>query len=380
MKPRILLMARELHHGGSERQLTEIALALDRARFEPHVGAFRVEGIRGSELRAAGVPTVEIPVRSFRSPGSLAAMWKLGRYVRANDIRLVHTFDIPLTAAGIPAVRLLTPAIALASQRCHLDLVQPGLRKVLLASERMAHGVVVNCEFLQRHLVEDAGFPPEKVHLCHNGVDLAQFRPGPGTRPEALPPGGPVIGVVCLLRPEKGLTTLVDAFAMVRHAAPNLRLAIVGSGSMLPELRKRAGELGVLDACVFEPATGQVTEWLRNIDIFVLPSLSEALSNSLMEAMACGCCSIASRVGGNPELIEDGVRGLLFKPGDSAGLARALRETILNPELRKRLADAGRNFVHAHFSSAASARRMAGIYAALLAAKHGARLRSVTFE
>jgi glycosyltransferase involved in cell wall biosynthesis len=363
-------MARELHHGGCERQLTEIALALDPERFEVHVGAFRVEGMRAGELRSAGVPVVRVPVKSFWRPGAVVALCKLGRYIRANRIRLVHAFDVPLTIAAMPVVRFLSPAIALASQRSHLDLISKRKRRLVLFSERIAHGVVVNCEYIRRHLMEDGNIPAEKIHLCRNGIDLNRFRREPGAaRPAALPPGALVIGAVCVLRPEKGLTTLVDAFALVRGAAPDLRLLIVGSGPMLPELRRRAAERGVLDACVFEPSTDQVPQWLRSIDIFVLPSLTEALSNSLMEAMACGCCCAASRVGGNPELIEDGVRGLLFEAGDPADLARALREVILKPDLRRRLAEAGHDFLHANFSIAAAARRMEEIYTGLLAGR-----------
>jgi L-malate glycosyltransferase len=359
-------MVRELHHGGSERQTAEVALSLDRGRFAPHVGAFIVQGSRGDELRAAGVPVVEVPVRSFKSPRSLAAAWELTRYIRANNIRLVHTFDQPLTAWAIPIARHFTKAVALASQRCHLDLASPWLRRALLFAERGADGVVVNCEFLRRHLMADAGIPPEGIHLCYNGIDLTRFRRADSVRPEKLPPESLVIGVMCVLRPEKGLTTLVEAFAAVRGLAPNLRLAIVGSGPVLPQLQTCARDLGVLDACVFQPATSGVEDWLRNIDIFVLPSLSEALSNSLMEAMACGCCPIASRVGGNPELIEDGVRGLLFPPGDAAGLAAALRELILNPDLRRRMAVAAHDFLHANFSRATAASRMEQIYSSLL--------------
>jgi glycosyltransferase involved in cell wall biosynthesis len=89
----------------------------------------------------------------------------------------------------------------------------------------------------------------------------------------------------------------------------------------------------------------------------------------LMEAMACGCCSIASRVGGNPELIDDGVRGLLFESGDSADLARRLREVILNAELRSRLSAAAHDFVHARFSRTASVQHMTEIYDHLLASR-----------
>ena len=82
MKHPVLLLARELHQGGSERQMTEIALGLDRARFEPHVGTFRPEGIRGDELRTAGVPVAHFSVYSFQSPAALAGAWQLARYIR----------------------------------------------------------------------------------------------------------------------------------------------------------------------------------------------------------------------------------------------------------------------------------------------------------
>jgi glycosyltransferase involved in cell wall biosynthesis len=372
MKPGILLMARELHHGGSERQLTEVALGLDRTLYQPYVGAFRLEGIRADDLRAAGVPILHVPVHSFKSPVAATAGLAMARYIRANHIRLVHTFDMPLTGYAIPITRALTSAVALASQRCHLSLANPHLRKLVLFAERRAHGVVVNCEYVKRHLMEDAGIKPERIHLCYNGLDLTRFRRAPANRPPSLPADALVVGVVCVLRPEKGLDTLVEAFARVRPMEPNLRLAIIGSGPMLPELERLARELGVMDACIFEPSNNRVEEWMRVIDIFVQPSLNEALSNSLMEAMACGCCPIASRVGGNPELVEDGVRGLLFEPGDSEDLARKLREVITNRDLRIRLADAAHDFLHAHFSRANSARRMTEIYAKLIgSAKSG---------
>jgi L-malate glycosyltransferase len=368
MKPGILLMVRELHHGGSERQLTELALGLDRSLFQPHVGAFRIQGIRANELNAAGVPILDLPVRSFKSAGSLTGGLALARYVQDNNIRLVHTFDMPLTAYAVPVTRLLTSAVALASQRCHLALAGPRLRKLVVFAERRAHGIVVNCQYVKRHLMDDEGFSSEKIHLCYNGVDLLRFRRAAVQKPVSLPADALVIGVMCVLRPEKGLTTLLDAFAQVRQGGANLRLLIIGSGPMLPELQDRARSLGISAACVFEPSTSHVEEWLRMIDIFVLPSLSEALSNSLMEAMACGCCPVVSRVGGNPELVKDGSHGFLFQPGKSDELAAKLQELIANPDLRQRLANAAHDSVHANFSRAASARRMAEIYGQLLTA------------
>src|SRR5260370_4750603 len=105
-------MARELHIGGSERQMTEIAKALDRSTFEPHIGCFRPAGIRGDELRQAGVPVVHFPLTSFRSPRVISEARHLARYVRQNSIQIVHTWDYPLTVFAIPVARTMTKAFA----------------------------------------------------------------------------------------------------------------------------------------------------------------------------------------------------------------------------------------------------------------------------
>jgi len=362
----VLLMARELDLGGSERQMTEIAKALDRSRFEPHVGSFRPEGLRGKELQAAGVPIAHFPVYSFVSPGALSGAWQLARYIRRHEIRLVLTYDYPLTVFATPIAHFFTSAIAVSSARCHRDLIPGNYLKLIRKTDRLVDAIVVNCEFLKRHLVEDEGVPAGRIQLCYNGIDLEQFHAGTSPRPPALPPDALVIGVVCALRPEKGLITLLKAFAELRKSKAGLKLAIVGSGPMREALQAEARALGIWGDCVFEPATSHVTEWLRAIDIFVLPSLSEAFSNSLMEAMACGCCAVASNVGGNPELVRDGETGLLFEARDAAGLAAVLHTLIENEALRRRLATAGERMLHAHFSVQASADRMGEIFAKLI--------------
>src|SRR6185295_14577053 len=169
----------------------------------------------------------------------------------------------------------------------------PGIRRRMLRiTDRIAHGIVVNGEAIRRHMIENEAVPADRIHLCYNGIDLSQFsfRPRPES-PELT------IGVVCALRPEKDLATLIRAFAHARR--PHWRLVIVGSGPVLPELQQLAKDLELGDAVTFHPTTDQVPVWLHKIDIFVLPSRSESFSNSLMEAMACGCTAVASRVGGN---------------------------------------------------------------------------------
>jgi glycosyltransferase involved in cell wall biosynthesis len=256
----VLLMSRELDLGGSERQMTEIAKTLDRSAFEPHVGCLRPEGLRGRELKPVGVPIGHFPVHSYASFSAVLGAWQLARYIRRHKIRLIHTYDYPLTVYAVPVGRFLTSAIVVSSTRAHRELIPRNYRKLVRITDRLVDAIVVNCEFLRRHLVEDENVPPGQIELCYNGIDLEQFRKLNTPRPSELPPDAVVIGVVCALRPEKGPSTLVKAFAGIRNLGPRLKLAIVGSGQMGDPLEAEARALGVWEDCVFAPATKKVAE------------------------------------------------------------------------------------------------------------------------
>lgn len=359
----VLLLARELDLGGSERQLTEIAKNLDRSRFEPHVGFFRPGGLRAKELEAAGVPATQFPVHSFKSLAVVGAARSLARFIRRRNIRLVHTFDYPLTVFAVPVARFLTSAVVVSSQRAHRELLPRHYFRIVRGTDRIVDAIVVNCEFIRRHLERDEGIPARKIHVCTNTIDIDEFHPPDRSGPNAPASDSIVIGTVCALRREKDLETLLSAFERIRQLRSGLKLVIVGSGVMLERLQSQGRALGIQDACQFVPATTNVADWLRAIDIFVLPSRSEALSNSLMEAMACGCCPVASNVGGSPELVRNGETGLLFEPGDVAGLSAALTALTRNGSLRRRLAAAAQKFIRDHRSSTA---RMEEIYAQLI--------------
>lgn len=356
-----MLMVRQLGPGGTERQLTEMARGLDRGRFRVHVGCFH-EGIRADDLRAAEVPMLRLRVTSFMKPNAVAGAWQLGNYLRRNRIRVLHTFDYPLSCFGVPVARTFGIPVVLTSQRAHRGLVPGTYLPLLRIAERMASGVVVNSESVRQELLAEGHLTPERLHLCYNGIDTARFHATGRARMPVLEDAELVIGAVCVLRPEKGLSTLLRAFAKAAHGRPGIRLAIVGSGPELPGLEALAKELGIYERSVFQPMVADVAPWLRSIDIFVLPSLSEALSNALMEAMACGCTCVASSTGGNPELIRDGDIGLLFEPGDVQALAGRLELLIANPELCGRLARGAVCEIQRRFSLAASAARLAEIY------------------
>lgn len=360
-----MLMARELGPGGTERQLTEMARALDPLRFQVHVGCFHM-GVRADELRSAGIPVLRLPVTSFIKPSALLGAWQLRHYLQQHKIRLVHTFDYPLNCFGVPVARACGTPVVLSSQRFHRQLAPRSYLPLLRITDRLATAVVVNSDSVRQEMIQHEHMAASRVHLCYNGIDIGRFHPGARRRLPQFQDASLVVGVVCLLRPEKGLETLLHGFAQLPHPDPGFRLLIVGSGPELPGLQVLADKLNIRERCVFQPAVADVVPWLRSIDIFVLPSLSEALSNSLMEAMACGCACIASCVGGNPELVREGETGLLFQPGNAQELSEKLARLVHHPNLRDGLARTSTKMVRERFSLQASAARMEQIYSEYL--------------
>ena len=367
----ILLVAQELTQGGSERQLTEITKALDRSRFAPRVAVFRAGGMRFEELRSYGVRLEVFPFSSFWSPGMLRAAGQMRRYLRTEKIQLVHSFDLPGTIFATPVARAAGVPVVLSSQRTHRQLASRAAHALLRITDRLVDGTVTNCQVMARHMIEDEHVDPRKVQVCYNGLDGARFHPAPRIRKAELTHASVVAGVVCALRPEKDLLTLLEAFSRVRGQHPGFHLVFIGDGPVRAQLEQRRRELGLQREITLISSTAEVDSWLRSIDIFVLPSKSEALSNALMEAMGCGCAVVASRVGGNVELIEHGERGLLFAAGDAGDLETQLRHLMDYPADRQRLAAAGCSFIHQSFTLEAAAQRMGEIYGQHLARAGG---------
>lgn len=363
----ILLMTRTLGAGGTERQLAELARSLPPSRFRAHAACFYDDGFRAEELRRAGIPVFALPVRSLLSMDAVEGVRLLRAYIRENNIRLVHTFDYPMNIYGVPAARLCGVPVVLSSQRSFRTLRTARDRWLLRLSDQFVQGIVVNAAAVRRHLIEDERVAAGRIHLCYNGIDTAHFQPRPRPGPFRHPGDSILIGTASVLRPEKGLDTLLEAFAGIRHLGPGRRLVIVGSGPEESRLLALAQKLALDTACHFEPAVADVAPWLRSFDIFVLPSRSEALSNSLMEAMACGCAPVASRTGGNPELVEHSQNGLLFEPGDAGGLAHQLAFLIQHPAERQRFAARAAAFIHNNFAKESATARMMDIYDSVLA-------------
>jgi glycosyltransferase involved in cell wall biosynthesis len=268
-----------------------------------------------------------------------------------------------------PIARTLRVPAVLSSTLGYRYLLDQRTRRQVRWTDRIVDTVVVNCEAMRRHMIDDEHVLSERIELCYNGVDTAQFYPESAPKPAQVANASFIIGTICVLRPEKALDLLLEAFARVRHLKLGMKLLIVGSGPELPNLEANSGRLGLHGGCEFVPATQLVAQFLHAFDIFVSCSNSEAFSNTILEAMACGCGVVGSRVGGTPELIGNDERGLLFQPGDAGDLAAKLTTLIENESLRRAFGPRAAEFARTNLNIEIAARRMADIYEMILRRK-----------
>ena len=228
---------------------------------------------------------------------------------------------------------------------------------------------------LERYLVCRVGIDNHRILQIYNGVDTTRFVPASATahRLQVLPEtfrhnDAIIVGTVGRLQKVKDQATLLRAFSILRDRRTDLkerlRLIIAGSGPLLTELRQLAELLGISTVTWFPGAQQNVPEILQSFDIFVLPSLNEGISNTILEAMATGLPILTTAIGGNIELVRDGVCGHFFTPGDSETLCDLI-SSYTNPVLRAMHGQASRRITEKNFSLATMTQRYQEVYDAL---------------
>lgn len=377
----LLMFVNGFGMGGTERHVVNVGRAIDRSRFDLHLGCFRRWGHFLGEIESRHVPIWEYPIDSLHNAGTLRAQLRFARDLRRLRIRIVHAYNFYPNVFALPAARLARVPLVLASIRDTGVYQTPNQKRAQRLMCRLAHCIVVNAEAVRQWLVEE-GFQRDRIVVIRNGVDLSRFETrgdGPRLRRElGLPQGAPIVAVVSRLHEMKGLDYFLQAAAAVAGRYPDVRFLIVGDRYGLKdravvredayqsELERLATHLGIAHRVVFTGFRMDIPELLAEVAVSVLPSLSEGLSNSLLESMAAGVPVVATRVGGSPEAVEDGVSGLLVPPRDASALARGM-DALLGDDARARAmgAAAGRRIAD-HFSLEAMTRELERLYRRLL--------------
>ena len=371
MKVRIALFAPLLGTGGTQRHLQQVLALLDPARFEAEVLTLRPGGEVEGELRAGGVKVRSIGVGAhLSSPGTLRAIVATARLLRRARIDVVHGYQWRPALMGALAGRLARVPLRLASKRS-LTGDDPQAGRAWRHIARQVDTVIVNADAL-RVEGEQRGMRCRWV-LLQNGVDTEHFRLPPADANAraalGLDPRRPVVGTIGRLEDRKGHDQLLGAAAAMLAGANGRRpqLVIVGDGPLRESLAGQARTLGVADSVRFEGTVADVRPVLAAMDVFVLPSRAEGMSNALMEAMAAARPVVATAVGGNTEVVTDGETGLLVPAADPEAIARAVDGLLRDPSRASELGAAARRFVTRHFGARARVAELERLYEERLA-------------
>jgi sugar transferase (PEP-CTERM/EpsH1 system associated) len=329
-------------------------------------------------IERADVPVIALHKRQGQDFRTYISLWRVLRGLQPD---IVHTRNV----SGLEY--LLAAAVAGVPGRIHgehgrdmYDLDGLNFKYNLLrqAMRPLVHHYIAVSTELATWLVHTVGVGPGRVTQIYNGVDLRRFQPRMGPRPslgtqDFAPQGTLVVGTVGRMEAVKSQLTLVQAFLHLLHSEgrgrERLRLVIIGDGSQMQDARRLLQEAKAEHLAWLPGERADVPELMRGLDLFVLPSLREGISNTILEAMASGLPVVATRVGGNHELVREGETGMLVPPADPVALAAAIRTYLMNPGLLSRHGQAGRKRVEERFSMEMMVNSYMAVYDAVRKAK-----------
>jgi len=362
---RLVEFTRSFHLGGTEVQVIELLRGLP-SRYQVQVAVIDEAGPLLEQVWQQGHIPASFPLKGSVAKANTA--WQIGRlahWLAVQRTELVHVHDFYATLLAVPAAKLAGCKVIVG----RLDLAHwhgRGRRAALAQLTAMADHVIANAEAIRKQLLREEGLSAEKISVIHNGLDLARFdarrreglkAPLPDTQ------GAPVVvHVANMNHPVKRQEDLLQALARLNRNGTTLHAYLVGDGPRRAELEALSKALGVSDVAHFLGHRQDVPAIYERATLGVLCSNAEGLSNAVMEGMAAGLPMVVTAVGGNPELVEHGERGLVVPPEAPEALADALAETLTAGERAKRWGEAARTFVEQHLSLTQMVARHDAVY------------------
>lgn len=378
--PLIAHIIHRLAAGGLENGLVNLINHLPREKYRHVIICLTDFTDFRNRIQHPDVPVIPLQKRDGKELGIYSRMWKI---LRALNPDIVHTRNLSAMEHAIIA-RLAGVAGRIHSEhgRDMYDLDGKNFKyKILrqLASRSIQQFITVDAD-LMRWLIDFIGISACRVHRIHNGVDIHLFQPRTDARKPLTPVGflprnSLIIGTVGRLHPVKDPLNLVHAFVQLVHSDISLkkylRLVMVGDGPLREKCQQILHETDTAELAWLPGHYDDIPALMRLLDLFILPSLREGMSNTILEAMASGLPVIATQVGGNPELVEENRTGMLVPPANSIRLAEAIGSYLKNREKLKQQGQAGRAKVEKEFSIEVMVRRYAQVYDDVLNSSNG---------
>ena len=344
---------------GGEQQVMYLAQALQAYGYD-NTTICQPHSVLYQRAREAGLPAVALRMR--HELDLIAAGW-LGRYLRQQQVDILHMHTPHAHTIGLLACFLAPHVRRVVSRRVDFAPIRHLFSRCKYAFPGVQYVTVSEAV---RQVLLHSGIPKHRVQTVYSGVDVDRFTHVLEV-PPLFPPGTRVIGTVGHLAGHKGHRYLLQATQVLLQSEPRLGVVIAGTGALRATLEAQATDLGITEHVCFTGFREDILPLIQSFEIFVFPSYLEGLGTSILDAMALGKPVVATRAGGIPEVVQDGVTGILVPPRDPAALAHALLYLLRHPQEGKTLGVAGRQRVHQGFTAEQMASGTIQVYRQLLA-------------
>ncbi|MBW3597677.1 MAG: glycosyltransferase [Planctomycetes bacterium] len=366
---RVCFLIEQLLAGGTQLWCLRLIQGLDRSRVAPLLCLLDGEDELSRSLEPSDCPVLRLGVQSLRSPWAFRQAWRLARFLREQRVDVLQVHHADPTYFGLPAARMAgVPRVVHTWYNLGHNLTARD-RRLTAFCARFLDGAVANCRACKESCASLTGASPQSIAVLENGVDLDAFASIAPLSPRPEP--RPVTGMVANLSPVKEPELLVRAARLVLQTHPHAEFRIAGVGDLQQPLERLIEDLGLRSRFVLAGRVSDIPAFLSDVRIGVLCSRAEGLPHAVLEYMAAGRPSVVTAVGGNVELIRDGVEGLVTPPGDAEGLASALRRMLDDPRRAAEMGAAARRRVAAHYSRDAMLRRFEQFYCDLVSRPRG---------
>jgi glycosyltransferase involved in cell wall biosynthesis len=325
------------------------------------------------ELRRRAEEGLDLIPIAPRAEMDLSAAWRFSRVIKRLAPDVVHAHDPHGVAMASLALSLgrasgggseSAPALV-ASRRVDFHLKQNSFSRW---KHRQVDCFIAASEAIRQILVAD-GVPADRAVTVHEGIDLEHVRAAPPVKVHEvfwLPHHAPVVGNVAALVPHKGQRHLIEAAHLVVRDVPDARFLILGEGELREQLERQVRDHHLEKHVLLPGFRTDVVGCIKGCDLFVMSSVTEGLGTSLLDAMACSKAIVATRTGGIPEVVDDGVNGVLVQPRDPHGMAAAIVRLLGNNGERRRMGEAGLERLREHFTIERMVAETAAVYARLV--------------
>jgi glycosyltransferase involved in cell wall biosynthesis len=362
--------------GGAERAILQTIRLLPRSRFRSSLITFRIDE-RVQLFRKLPCPHFTFPLRCTYDWNAFLIARKIRRFIREERVDIIHTFHETADLWGGLVTRMKHGPKLVSSRRDMGILRGPKHRLAYRLMKSRFDLVLTVSEEVRHYCIENDGLPEPTVATLYNGVEMESFTQPNGVnglrKQFSLETGVPVVLTVGHIREIKGIDVLVKVAARVALEIPKVLFVIVGANSD-PEyfhtIQTQIAELNIQQNVRFVGQTENVASFLKMGNVFFLPSRSEGFSNALIEAMASGLPCVATRVGGNPEAIEEGRSGFIVESENVETAADRILRLLREPNLARAMGAAGTEIVRARFTATVMIDQLVRHYNHLLAARH----------